>query len=399
MLDQTGSPWAVQGHAWAVHLLQRTLQPTAGPRHAYLFLGPPQVGKSTLAHEFARALLCQNEQARPCGSCRSCGLFHRNTHPDLRWIQPRDKDDKVDRVNGMLKVEQAAEIIHEAALRPVEGRYKIFIIQNVQQANLSFANKLLKTLEEPPDHVVLLLTAADRNSLLPTIVSRCQVLELRPLAVADIERALRIGWQADPTQAALLARLANGRLGWAVQQLSDEAGAAQRQEQLAQLWNLTHAGRVARLAFAEQSAEKRNNQHLFAMLEVWTTWWRDVLLTQVGCPEACCNVDQPDEIARQAAALDVATVRDYLATLQRIEAYLHHTVNTRLALDVLLLRLPTVALSGDPVGPSALTDWLPAAARARMDPTQRTQKFAGRSEAPLARVREEANACCCRHSI
>ncbi len=349
VLDLIGSPWAVHGHTWAAHLLQRTLHPSAdGPRHAYLFLGPPQVGKSTLAREFARALLCQSSEARPCGVCRGCRLMQRNSHPDLRWVQPRDKEGEVDRANGTLRVEQAAEIIHEAALRPLEGRYKVFVIQDMQHGNASFANKLLKTLEEPPDHVVLLLTAADRNSLLPTIVSRCQVLELRPLAVTEIESALRTGWRADPTQATVLARLANGRLGWAVQQLADQSGAVRRQEQLAQLWSLAHAGRVARLEFSEQLATGRNNQNLFAMLEVWTTWWRDVMLTQVGCAEACCNVDQLDEVARHAAALDLPTVRDYLYTLQRIEGYLRHTVNTRLALDVLLLRLPTVP--ADPVG-------------------------------------------------
>lgn len=339
--DTTGSPWAVHGHTWAVHLLQRSLYPSAdGPRHAYLFLGPSQVGKSTLARAFARALLCQSPAARPCNVCRSCRLLDHGSHPDLRLVQPRDKDDRVDRANGTLKVEQAAEIIHEAALRPVEGRYKVFIIQDMHHSNASFANKLLKTLEEPPEPVVLLLTATDRNSLLPTIVSRCQVLELRPLAVSEVEDALSQGWQADPTQAAVLARLANGRLGWAVQQLQDQGGSERRQEQLTQLWRLIRAGRVARLDFSDQLAEKRNNQSLFAMLEVWTTWWRDVLLAQVGCPEACCNVDQMDEINRQAAAFDMPTVRDYLYTLQRIEGYLRHTVNTRMALDVLLLRLP-----------------------------------------------------------
>jgi DNA polymerase III subunit delta' len=347
-LDLTGSQWAVFGHTWAAHLLQRTLHPSAdGPRHAYLFLGPPQVGKSTLAREFARALLCQAPEARPCGVCRSCGLMQRSSHPDLRLVQPRDKENVVDRANGTLRVEQAAEIIHEAALRPIEGRYKVFIIQDMQHGNASFANKLLKTLEEPPDHVVLLLTAADRNSLLPTIVSRCQVLELRPLAVTEVETALRTGWQADPLLATVLARLANGRLGWAVQQLADQSGAERRQEQLAQLWNLVRAGRVARLEFSEQISAGRNNQNLFAMLEVWTTWWRDVMLTQVGCPEACCNVDHLDEVARHAAALEMVTVRDYLYTLQRIEGYLRHTVNTRMALDVLVLRLPAVAV--DPV--------------------------------------------------
>jgi DNA polymerase-3 subunit delta' len=258
-------------------------------------------------------------------------------------IQPVNKDGAVDRIGGTLRVEQAAEIIHEAALRPMEARHKVFFVQDFHQANAAFANKLLKTLEEPPDHVLLLLSARDRASILPTIVSRCQVLELRPLAVAEVEAALMQGWQASADQAALLARLAKGSLGWAVQQLADREGASRRQEQLAQLHHLVQADRVERLHFVDQMASDRDNEQLFAMLELWATWWRDVLLAQVGCPEACCNVDQQEEIARQATGLESSTVRDYLYTLDRIAGYLHHTVNTRMALDVLLLRLPQMS--------------------------------------------------------
>ena len=130
----------------------------------------------------------------------------------------------MDRANGTLRVEQAAEIIHEAALRPMEGAYRIFLIQDMHTANDSFSNKLLKTLEEPPDHVVLCLTALDRTGLLPTIVSRCQVLDLRPLPWTVIRSALVERWRVEPAQAELLARLANGRLGWAVRQAQRRGG-------------------------------------------------------------------------------------------------------------------------------------------------------------------------------
>ncbi len=124
----------------------------------------------------------------------------------------------MDRFDGELRAEQAVALIRDAMLRPVEGRYRIFLLQDIHTANASFANKILKTLEEPPSHTILLLTATDRQSVLPTIVSRCQVLELRPLDRLAVVDALQAGWAVDGEQAALLARLSNGRLGWAVEQ-------------------------------------------------------------------------------------------------------------------------------------------------------------------------------------
>jgi DNA polymerase-3 subunit delta' len=191
-----------------------------------------------------------------------------------------------------------------------------------------------------------LLTALDRSSVLPTIVSRCQVLTLRPLDVPTVEHALRTHWQAPPAEAALYARLSNGRLGWAVDQLHDPQRAHQREEQLQALWQLLAADRVQRLAFAESLAGERSakgdNRQLFSLLELWTGWWRDVMLVQAGSAGACSNVDQAAELQRQAQLVGPEPVRNLLHTLARVEQYLHHTVNTRLALDVLVLNLPYI---------------------------------------------------------
>jgi DNA polymerase-3 subunit delta' len=353
--------WPVYGHAWAVQLLAKTIASTvstadaaafrSGPSHAYLFLGAPQIGKTTLAKAFAKALLCTHGAQHPCHRCRACDLVSRNAHPDVQWFQPRakasNKDEQVvDRQDGKILADQADILVHEAALRPVEGRYRILLIQDAHRANDTFQNKVLKTLEEPPPNTILLLTALDRSSVLSTIASRCQVLNLRPLDVPTVEEVLRRGWGAAAEQAALYARLSNGRLGWAVNQLRDPQSAQTRTEQLHSLWRLLAADRVDRLAFAEEMASDRgagrDNRLLFGMLELWTGWWRDVLLMQAGCPDACSNVDQAAELARQAQLLDVEPVRKLLHTLQRIEEYLHHTVNTRLALDVLVLNLPYI---------------------------------------------------------
>jgi DNA polymerase-3 subunit delta' len=256
--------------------------------------------------------------------------MEKGSHPDFRLIQPTDRDGHPDRANGTLRVEQAADIIHEASLRPVESTGKFFLIQDFHTANDSFANKLLKTLEEPPPHVILCLTALSRQDVLPTIASRCQVLELRPLPLEEVRAALETRWQVEPAQAELLARLSQGRLGWAVQYLRDGEAAAARQEQLSHL---------ARLV------SQRDDPQLFALLEGWTLWWRDVMLAQAGCLEECNNVDHLEIIQQHARQLSPQAVRTYVQTLGRVASYLRHTVNKRLALDVLLLQMPRARVS------------------------------------------------------
>lgn len=341
--------WPVCGHVAAVTQLQRIWHPSQDGRaagtlsHATLLLGPRQVGKSTLARVFAQAILCTDRERRPCGVCRACRLMARHSHPDFRLLQPVDKSGAVDRLDGTLRADQATELIHDAALRPIEGPYKVFLIQDFHHAHDAFANKLLKTLEEPPDSVILCLTATDRSQVLPTIVSRCQVIELRPLAPEIIAEALIGTWQASPEQARLLARLANGRLGWAVEQLTQPQGQQERLIQLQTLWQLLAADRIERLALAEQLAANRNSQQLFGLLETWGVWLRDLLLVRAGCGAHCANIDQEARLVQQAELVTMADIQQTLALLGRIEGYLHHTVNTRLALDVLLLRLPRLA--------------------------------------------------------
>ncbi len=256
-----------------------------------------------------------------------------------------DKNGQVDRINGTLKVEQAAELIREVTLRPIESQFRFFLIQDIHAANDSFANKILKTLEEPPEHVILCLTAEDRSLLLPTIVSRCQVLPLRPLGQESVREGLIEQWQVPIEEAEVLARISNGRLGWVVENLDKGRLLNKRQEELEQLWTLVRADRVDRLAFAETLSSNRNNLSIFGLLELWTTWWRDVLLAQSGCIDSCSNIDQLEELNVQAQSIPESIVRKYLQTLQELDTYLHHTVNVRLALDVLLLRLPKVAVN------------------------------------------------------
>lgn len=340
--------WKVFGHKAPVAFLSKLCVPATAKsqsnlRHAYLLLGARQIGKRTLAEAFAKALLCIDDTQRPCHRCRNCRLFEHGNHPDYRNISPLDKNGEIDRIGGVLRSEQAAEIVREVITRPMEGRFKVFLIQDIHTANDSFANKLLKTLEEPPAHALFLLTASDRNHLLPTIVSRCQLLELRPLAPSTIAQALQSHWQVAEAEADLLSRLARGRLGWAVQQIASNGEQSERLVHLHTLWQLIDSSLDERLTIAEKLNTTMDRQKLFELLETWSSWWRDLLLVQANCVELCSNVDQLAKLKEQATGLSSQAVQQYLRTLDRIGGYLHHTVNTRLALEVLLLHIPVLA--------------------------------------------------------
>lgn len=328
-----GTGWPIVGHEWAVELLQGSLA-RGRLSHALLFTGPPQVGKTTLALILAAALTCQGETP-PCGQCRSCRHIAHGTHPDVRLVEAEGERDGR---RGMLRIDQIRELQRAAALAPMEARYKVFVLRELELANLPAANALLKTLEEPPDHVRLLLTSARPHALLPTIVSRCQVLRLRPLPLAQVADALEQIWQADAKQALLLARLSGGRLGWAVERLTDRAVWEERTQRLADVRTLTGQGRLERLTYAEKLS--RNGEAVLSTLAIWTTWWRDLLLVQQGCRDYIINVDLTAELEAEAGRFAVQQVRHFLARLQVAPVQLRQNVNTRLLLETLLLRLP-----------------------------------------------------------
>jgi DNA polymerase-3 subunit delta' len=330
--------WQTIGHEWAVELLQRSLE-TDRVAHAYLFSGPPQIGKTRLALDLAQALNCEQPEP-PCGHCPTCLKIERGTHPDVRLIEGEG-------AGGSIKIAQVRQLQREAVLSPYEGHYRIFVLCRMDLATLEAANSLLKTLEEPPAQVVLILTAVQAEQLPSTVISRCQRLDLRPLARHIVEASLREK-EIPISQAQLLARLAGGRLGWAFRASQDAAVLNRRQEVLAQLIQMLSADRVERLSFAWKTS--RDPLASRALIELWTTWWRDLLLVCSQGEGPIVNVDRADELQGLASQSTTIQAWAILNALQAATAQLEANVNARLALESLLLKLPCwQPLSQEPV--------------------------------------------------
>jgi len=324
---------SVVGHEWALELLLGGLE-LGRVSHATLFVGPPNIGKTRLARVFAQALNCTGKAPTPCQQCSACRKVASGNHPDVRIL---------DSPGDPLRIDDIRDLQRDLSLSPYEGRWRVAVLCEFERATHQAANALLKTLEEPPAPVVLMLTATESGVLLPTIVSRCQVLSLRPLPAAQVKQALISRWDVDETQADLLAHLSGGRLGWAVQALQDETTLTRRDESLSDLIWLSNKGRVERLAYA--AGLSRDPKLARETLTLWTSWWRDILLLTCGASVALTNVDRLSILRQQAKWVTLRQARSMVLQSRHVLQCLDQNVNLRLAVEVLLLSLPSMATS------------------------------------------------------
>ena len=320
------------GHQWAINLLKVQVANNAS-RHAYLFTGPKGVGRRTMAIRFAQAINCANTPSpgEPCFECRSCTLIERMQHPDLAIVQS-------EREGRTLKVGQVRELQHEVSLTPYEARYRVAILLRFEEASISAANALLKTLEEPPPQVKIVLTAESSERLLPTIVSRCEVLRLRPLAVNDIRLGLSSKMKIPIEQSKLLAHISGGRPGYALRLQNDPELLNKRNKWLNDLQRMIPSSRVQRFTYAENLAKDKDT--LVEILQVWLSFWRDILIISMDASIELTNQDREEEIKQLANEINVYQTCKFLSRLEQSYHLINHNVNTRLVTEVLLLDLP-----------------------------------------------------------
>jgi DNA polymerase III subunit delta' len=343
------------GHADALAWLRGALA-TNRLAQAYLITGPRSVGKRTFALEIARALNCLAPDAadRPDHACQHCRLIVRNVHPDVRVVRRAPERRlislKPSAASGPAReyADNVAFIQSDAQLKPVMGRAKVYVIVNAEELAEDAGNRLLKTLEEPAPFVVFLLTAVERGGVLPTIASRCQEIRLHPAPRAELAQAL-VASGTDPERAHQLAALAGGRQGWAVSAARDAVLFEQQQTYVHQLVEAMGGSRLDRLVRARALSERWTSQPetIRETLRVWLSWWRDVLLVQLGLVDRIVHLESGEQAALMAAAtqVDPSATRQALLAIQQTLADLDTNVNARLLLDLLLLRLPRTSLA------------------------------------------------------
>jgi len=184
----------ILGHVDQIALLKSYIATNKVP-HAFLFSGPMGLGKTKVAHEFFKAINCLESPCDPCDACRNCTKADRGSHPDLITLRAED---------GWIQVKDVRSVIGDIGLKPFEARQRVVIIEPAERMNKASANAILKTLEEPPAGTIIILVSHKPSMLLPTIVSRCQIIRFTPLDASQCS-----GMSIDP----VILRLSSGSIG------------------------------------------------------------------------------------------------------------------------------------------------------------------------------------------
>ena len=315
------------GQTKIIRLLRRALAQDLLP-HAFLFTGAEGVGKKSTALTLAKVVNCQNRASGDCcDQCISCRKAASGNHPDI---------DLIEREGPFIKIEQIRALKHRLRFKPLEGRYRVTVINNSQHLKAEAANALLKVLEEPPADNLIILTAVEITALLPTIVSRCLHLPFQPLATVEISAHLAKIHSLSPEKAAMIAKLAGGSLSRAMA-LLDEKKLARRNLILETVTEI-HKSRITDL-LALANRWKGDNLDLQQDLEWLKTWIRDLLVEKFEATDSVglLNSDLAPKIEAMASQISADHLWQFFDLVCTVQGAIGYNVNKRLSLETLLL--------------------------------------------------------------
>jgi DNA polymerase III subunit delta' len=312
----------IAGHKRNISVLNRILG-SGRVAHAYLFSGPPGVGKELVAFGFIKALFCQSGSA--CGKCPSCRKLESGNHPDLHRVEPDGQFIKIDQIRVLQK---------ELGYRPYEAPRKACIIDAAERFNLSSGNALLKTLEEPPGKAIIMLLTSSPESVLPTIRSRCQQLVFSGVSENDIATLL-MSRGVESETARISASLADGSVGKALL-LSNEGSSQDRIEIITRACGLSLQEMAALFAFGELF-DKDREKALYS-LDLLLGFWRDLLHIRSGFSDPV-NRDMRETLLRESGRRSSGSIMEGIETILRTRQAIQRNANVRLAMDVLSMKL------------------------------------------------------------
>lgn len=349
--DSVGTPFEmIVGHAHAKAVLTAAL---ASDRvaHAYLFHGEANIGKFLTATAFAKTGLCPQPRiggtpGRPtvnfCGKCRSCLAVDSGSHPDLQVVRP----------NGVqIKIGQIRDLQDAVAFKPMIGSRKWFLIDEAEAMNPEAANCFLKTLEEPPNHSVLVLISGRPHALLATIRSRCQAVRFSPPPLSAVSDWLRFQRGVEPKEARLLAALTLGRIGIAVE--ADPASLKNERDRVLEILSKENLEDPVEV-FSQPDELASTSEQLERTLATIEIWLRDVLIARYDSdPDRLVNQDIAEQTAQWGRNVPTGAVLDTLMLIDRLRRAAARNLNHALVLETVLLNIRDSVFRGSKADRSA----------------------------------------------
>jgi len=292
--------------------------------HAYIFFGPGGVGKKLAALCFAKTLNCEGKpEEAPCDRCGSCKKIDSRNHPDVLLLEPEKE-------GASVKIERIREIIKDIALKPYEGRKKVYIIDGSETMTHEAQNALLKTLEEPSSESVLILIAQRLKALLPTVISRAQVVKFFPFKEDELKNILKSLYGMDDARAHVLSRLSSGRLGESLKYKDDDF--------FDRRLRILKALENGSLSDSDYDPGSKGNLKLY--LDIMLSWYRDILIAKTGLEDVLelVNIDRKDAIVNTARRMDFERVNDIMNEIVLTTSFLDQNANPKLAMAALELK-------------------------------------------------------------
>jgi DNA polymerase-3 subunit delta' len=258
-------------------------------------------------------------------------------------IGPSEEDGPTRTVIG---IDDVKDVLHQIYLNPYEGRSSIVIFDGAESMSDQAANALLKTLEEPPDHVTILLLTTDEDYLLSTIRSRCRLLTLLPAAKEEMVGRLVSENGVESETAENLARLSRGCYGWVFEALKEDQILQDRETDLARMLEICRSGLDTRFTYASELATmfSRNRDGVRQILFLWLRWWRDLLLMQEGGGDYVHHTNRLAELDMHRNGITTIQIVTFVKLIHETLEALDHNASARLALEVLMLNLPVTGV-------------------------------------------------------
>ena len=299
--------------------------------HAYILSGEEGMGRKTIAKAFATTLLCEKHGTEPCMECHSCKQFLSGNHPDVIWVtHEKPASIGVDDVR--------IQINDTVSIRPYSSPYKIYLVDEAEKMTVQAQNALLKTIEEPPAYAVLVLITTNPEVFLPTILSRCIQLKLRPLKDSVVSDYLTEKMGVSDGQADIYAAFARGNLGKAIHLASSEEFALLYREVLTLLKNIKDMDIPMLLDYIRKLQE--DNLDLYECLDFMQLWYRDILMFKVTKDmNSLIFKDEYSAVSSCCQKSSYEGLEEILSAIEKAKVRLNANVNTDLALELMLLTM------------------------------------------------------------